>query len=102
VLALARHPNVALKLTGVCSVSHQPFPYEDVWGPVAQLVEAFGVDRSMWGTDWTRAVVALTYDEATRAFRDHMPFSDSDRAAIMGENAGRIYGWDRAASGAAG
>jgi L-fuconolactonase len=100
VVALARFSNVAIKLTGVCSVSHQPFPYEDVWGAVGQLIDAFGVERSMWGTDWTRAVVALTYDEATRAFRDHMPFSDGDRAAIMGANAARIYGWDRAGAGA--
>jgi L-fuconolactonase len=98
VLALAALPNLALKLTGVFSVSHQPFPYEDTWGPIARLIDAFGVDRCMWGTDWTRAVVALTYDEATSAFRDHLPLSDSDRAAIMGDNVARIYGWERAGS----
>jgi L-fuconolactonase len=99
VVGLARYPNLAIKLTGAFSVSHRPFPYEDVWEPIGRLIDAFGVERSMWGTDWTRAVVALTYDEATRAFRDHMPLSDGDRAAVMGETTARIYGWERASSG---
>ena len=93
VLALARHPNVAIKLTGVFSVSHQAFPYEDTWGPIAQLIDAFGVERSMWGTDWTRAVDLLTYEQGVEAFRVTDKLSDSDRETLMGGTLARIYKW---------
>ena len=50
-LALARFPNVAVKVTGMPTLSYQEFPYEDIWSPIRQTIEAFGVDRVMWGSD---------------------------------------------------
>ena len=38
----------------------------------------------MWGTDWTRAVALLTYEQGVEAFRVTDRLSDSDRAALMG------------------
>src|SRR5215471_3182267 len=32
-------------------------------------LDAFGFDRCMWGTDWTRAVGMLTYKQGVEAFR---------------------------------
>jgi len=51
VLALAAHPNVAIKITGACTLSHEPFPYKDIWDPLAHIFDAFTFDRCMWGTD---------------------------------------------------
>jgi predicted TIM-barrel fold metal-dependent hydrolase len=95
VLALARHPNVAIKLTGACTYSRRPFPYDDLWEPIGRVLDAYGIDRCMWGTDWQRATPILSYDEALRAFRDHWPLSDADRAALLGGTAMRLYGWER-------
>jgi L-fuconolactonase len=52
-LALATHDNVAVKVSGACTLSHEPFPYQDIWDPLGRVFEAFGFDRCMWGTDWT-------------------------------------------------
>jgi predicted TIM-barrel fold metal-dependent hydrolase len=49
----------------------------------------------MWGTDWTRTLPFLTYEQATNAFREHWPLSSTERAALMGESALRIYKWNR-------
>ena len=49
----------------------------------------------MWGTDWTRAVALLTYEQGVEAFRVTDRLSDSDRAALMGGHLARIYGWSR-------
>jgi L-fuconolactonase len=68
-LALAAHDNVAVKVSGACTLSHEPFPYKDIWGPVGRVFDAFGFDRCMWGTDWTRAVGMLTYEQGVEAFR---------------------------------
>ena len=67
-LAMAAHDNVAVKISGACTLSHEPFPYKDIWDPLARIFDAFGFDRCMWGTDWTRAVGLLTYEQASRRF----------------------------------
>ncbi len=93
VLALARHDNVAIKITGACTLSQQPFPYADIWPPLARIIEAFGIERCLWGTDWTRAVAFLDYAQGVEAFRLHAGFSDTERAALMGGNLAALYGW---------
>jgi predicted TIM-barrel fold metal-dependent hydrolase len=95
VLALARYSNVALKITGACTYSNRPFPYDDLWEPVGRLIDAFGIERCMWGTDWTRTSNILTYEEGVSAFRDHWPLTASYRAALMGGTATRLYNWAR-------
>jgi L-fuconolactonase len=92
-LALARHENVAAKITGVCTLSHEPFPYRDIWAPLGRIFDAFGLDRCTWGTDWTRAVALLSYEQGVEAFRVTDRLSDGDRAKLMGGTAQRVYGW---------
>lgn len=93
VLELAQFPNVSIKVSGACTLSHEPFPYPDIWDPLEQVFEAFGLDRCMWGTDWTRASEILTYEQGVEAFRVTDRLSDSDRAALMGGTLKTIYGW---------
>jgi predicted TIM-barrel fold metal-dependent hydrolase len=92
-LALAAHDNIAVKISGACTLSHEPFPYKDLWDPLGRIFDAFGFDRCMWGTDWTRAVALLTYQQGVEAFRVTDRLSDSDRAALMGEALRRVYDW---------
>ncbi|MDO9710892.1 amidohydrolase family protein [Paracraurococcus lichenis] len=96
-LALAPHPNVAVKVTGACTLSHRPFPYDDIWDPLGRIFDAFGLERCLWGTDWTRAVALLSYADAVEAFRRTDRLSDSDRAMLMGGAVQRVYGWAPAA-----
>ena len=93
VLALARHHNVAIKITGACTLSHESFPYHDIWNPLGRIFDAFGIERCLWGTDWTRAVALVSYAEGVDAFRLADRFSDAERSALMGGNVERIYGW---------
>jgi predicted TIM-barrel fold metal-dependent hydrolase len=93
VLALAAQPNVAIKISGACTLSHEPFPYPDIWDPLGRIFDAFGLDRCLWGTDWTRAVALLTYEQGVEAFRVADRLSDSDRATLMGGALTRIYKW---------
>ncbi len=93
VLELAAYKNVAIKISGACTLSHEPFPYQDIWDPLRRIFDAFGLDRCLWGTDWTRAVALLTYRQAVDAFRLTDRLSDSDRATLMGGALQRIYNW---------
>ena len=92
-LALAAHDNVAVKISGACTLSHQAFPYRDIWDPLGRIFDAYGFNRCMWGTDWTRAVGLLTYGQGVEAFRVTDRLSDGDRAALMGETLARVYKW---------
>ena len=93
VLELAAYNNVSIKISGACTLSREPFPYNDIWDPLARIFDAFGFDRCLWGTDWTRAVALLTYKQGVEAFRVTDRLSDSDRAALMGGTLQRIYDW---------
>jgi L-fuconolactonase len=93
VLALAAHPNIAIKISGACTLSHEPFPYNDIWDPLGRIFDAFRLGRCMWGTDWTRAVALLTYEQGVEAFRVTDRLSASDRATLMGDSLARIYDW---------
>lgn len=93
VVALAEYDNVAIKITGACTLSHEAFPSRDIWEPLKRIFDAFGIERCLWGTDWTRAVNLVTYAEGVDAFRVTEALSASDRAALMGGNVARIYDW---------
>ncbi len=92
-LDLAGLDNVTVKVSGAGTLSHEAFPYNDIWGPLGRVFDAFGMDRCMWGTDWTRAVAFLTYKQGVDAFRLNERLTDSDKAALMGGTLQRVYGW---------
>ena len=65
VLTLAAQKNVVIKITGACTLSRERYPYDDIWDPVCHMIDAFGIDRCLWGTDWTRAINFLTSSRAS-------------------------------------
>ena len=93
VLALAERDNIVIKISGACTLSAMPYPYPDIWDPLARIFEAFGIDRCLWGTDWTRATELITYQQGVEPFRTTDRLSDSDRAMLMGGALERVYGW---------
>jgi L-fuconolactonase len=92
-LTLAACDNIVVKISGACTLSHEPFPYPDMWDPLFRIFDAFGFNRCMWGTDWTRAVALLTYKQGVDAFLVADRLSDSDRAVLMGATVTRVYNW---------
>jgi hypothetical protein len=83
-LALATHDNVRVKISGACTLSRELYPYNDIWDPVLRIIDAFGIDRCMWGTDWTRTSGMLSYEQGVAAFRNTNRLSDGDKAKLMG------------------
>lgn len=94
-LALAGYPNTRVKISGACTLSREPYPHNDIWDPVLRIIEAFGIDRCMWGTDWTRTSGMLTYAQGVRPFRETARLSDSDRTKLMGGTLEKVYDWSR-------
>ena len=93
VLSLAELDNVAIKISGACTLSNQPFPYADIWESLGKIFSAFGFGRCLWGTDWTRAVELLDYEQGVESFRVTDQLSDSERSELMGGSLAKIYNW---------
>ena len=94
VLALARRSNVVIKVSGACTLSQKPYPYPDIWDPLARVFDAWGFERCLWGTDWTRAFAVVNYEQAVEPFRTTERLSASERAMLMGGACARAYGWE--------
>jgi L-fuconolactonase len=91
--ALAQFNNVAVKLSALHALSARPFPFGDIWPWIHSLLEAFGLERAMWGSDWTRTPTRRGYFEAMAYLRDSAELSAADRRQVMGETARRIFNW---------
>lgn len=91
-LRLARHPNVAVKATGLMGYSSEPYPYKGLHRYIRQAVEAFGPRRVFWGTDLTR--IPCTYRQAITFFTEELSFlSEGDKEWIMGRGVCEWLGW---------
>jgi predicted TIM-barrel fold metal-dependent hydrolase len=93
VLELARRPNAVIKVSGACTLSQKPYPFPDLWDPLARVFDAWGFDRCLWGTDWTRAFAVVNYEQAVEPFLKTSRLSDSERAMLMGGACAKAYGW---------
>jgi predicted TIM-barrel fold metal-dependent hydrolase len=93
VLALAKRPNAVIKVSGACTLSKQPYPFPDIWDPLARIFDAWGFERCLWGTDWTRAFAVVNYENAVKPFIDTKKLSDSERAMLMGGACIKAYRW---------
>jgi predicted TIM-barrel fold metal-dependent hydrolase len=92
VCALARRPNVAVKASGMPSLSKAPYPFPDLHDPIKRLVDAFGPRRTFWGTDLTR--MPCSYYECVHLFTDHLPWlRGEDLAWVMGRGVSEWLGW---------
>ena len=93
ILDLAKRPNAVIKISGACTLSKQPYPFPDIWDPLKRIFDAWGFERCLWGTDWTRAFVVVNYENAVKPFLDTKTLSDSERAMLMGGACAKAYGW---------
>jgi L-fuconolactonase len=93
VLELAKRKNAVIKVSGACTLSREPYPFPDIFDPLARVFDAWGFDRCLWGTDWTRAYAVVNYAQAVEPFLETDRLSDSDRAMLMGGACAKAYRW---------
>jgi len=93
VLELAQRPNAVIKVSGACTLSREPYPFQDIWDPLARVFDAWGLDRCLWGTDWTRAFAVVNYEQAIEPFLKTDRLNDTERAMLMGGACTKAYGW---------
>jgi len=102
-LELARYPNIHVKLCGAPLLSEENYPYADVWPNLERLFAAFGHERVMWGSDYTRPRSAdlprgerprrrgITYAENLNFLLHSDRLTHEQKALVLGGNVRRLF-----------
>jgi predicted TIM-barrel fold metal-dependent hydrolase len=92
VLALARHPNVAVKTSCLPHFASTPYPFASLHPYLRRVYDAFGPQRMFWGTDLSRS--PCSYQQNITMFTEEIPWlSADDKAWIMGRSICDWIGW---------
>lgn len=84
-LALAKYPNVSVKLSAAPLLSSEPYPFRDLNGHIRRLFDAYGPRRCYWGTDITNSFARATYRQRITHFTEELDFlSEEDKDWVMG------------------
>ncbi len=93
VLALAKRPNVAAKVTAMpCYAADKTYPFKSVHPHIKRVFEAFGPKRTFWGTDWSR--LPCSYRQGVTMFTEEMPWlKGQDLEWVMGRGVCEWLDW---------
>ena len=93
VLALAKRPNVAAKVSALpCYVDDKTYPFKSVHPQIRRVFDAFGPKRTFWGTDWSR--LPCSYRQGVTMFTEELPWlKGQDLEWVMGRGACVWLGW---------
>ncbi len=93
--AAAAYPNVAAKISGLNTAADwATWSAADLVEAIGHAIDAFGVERLMFGSDWPVAILAGDYQRVwteTGHALTSLGLSEPERAAILGGTAARIY-----------
>ncbi|TDB65260.1 amidohydrolase family protein [Arundinibacter roseus] len=90
---LASFPNVSCKISGmVTEADWQHWQPSDLTPYLDVVVEAFGTQRLMFGSDWPVCLVAAEYKQVKDSINTYFStFSATEQQAVWGENARKFY-----------
>lgn len=90
--SIARNPNVCIKVSAFYALGSRNPPHHDLTPLIERVVDAFGPERVMWGSDSPYHVQDETYEDSIKVVRDNLDFlSASDRENILCKTAGRVF-----------
>ena len=84
-VALAKYPNVSVKLSSAPTYSLEPYPFRDMSVHLRRCFDAFGPQRCHWGTDMTNSFAKASYRQRITHFTEELSFfSEQDKDWVMG------------------
>lgn len=90
--AVAKHEHVHCKLSGLATEAREDWTTGDLIPVVDHLLQCFGPDRLIWGSDWPVLTLAGTYERWWKAAQElTSTLTETERAGIFGENAKYFY-----------
>ena len=91
---MAKRQNVACKFSGV--VTEVGKEYDNIRRVFDTVLDAFGPERVMWGSDWPVVTAHMEYREwKATVERLVAPLAEHERRSILGATAAKIYGLEK-------
>jgi predicted TIM-barrel fold metal-dependent hydrolase len=92
--ALARYPNVYVKVSALPAFSTEPYPFKNLRDPIRRVIDAFGPRRAFWGSDITRVPKSCSLRQVVTHFTEELDFlSAADLDWIMGRGLAECLRW---------
>ncbi len=90
---LAEHPNVFCKLSGmVTETDNYKWKQSDFTPFLDVILNSFGTDRVMYGSDWPVCLLAADYGSQLNILQNYISnFSEFEQSKIMGGNTSSFY-----------
>jgi len=90
---IAQHENVYCKLSGMATEADwQHWQKEDLKPYIDVVVDAFGVNRILFGSDWPVCLLAADYKKTVDIVKDYFSsFSIDEQSKVFGQNAVEFY-----------
>jgi predicted TIM-barrel fold metal-dependent hydrolase len=94
-IALAKYPNVHVKLTLIQECTSDPYPFRNIQPAIRKLIDAFSPRRSFWGTDLSVLLsrTKTSYRQAVTFLTEEMGYSAGDLEWIMGRGLAECLPW---------
>jgi predicted TIM-barrel fold metal-dependent hydrolase len=91
---LAQQPNIVIKISGLGQGDHR-WTVASLRPWVLTCIEAFGTQRSFFGTNWPVDRLYSSYGDVVNAYAEIIAgFTTSEQRALFADNASRIFGLD--------
>ena len=92
---LARYQNVYIESGGITWLFNAQFyPYPDAIRAIREAADICGFDKLMWGSDYPRTMVEITYKMSYDFVVKSDQLTDDEKACFLGGNAQKFYGFD--------
>jgi predicted TIM-barrel fold metal-dependent hydrolase len=94
-VALAKYPNVSIKMSNLVNASLEPYPFRDLNDHLKRVFDAYGPQRCYWGTDLTNtSFTRVTWRQRITHFTEELKFlSESDKDWVMGRSIREKLKW---------
>jgi L-fuconolactonase len=90
---IASYKNVMCKLSGMVTEASHQIQTSEIGPYVSHVINVFGPHSVMFGSDWPVCLLKASYQDVVGLLLSTLPehLTESDKAAIFGENAIRFY-----------
>jgi predicted TIM-barrel fold metal-dependent hydrolase len=93
-IRLARHEHVRIESGGITWLFNDEFyPFAGAVWAIREAAELVGMDKLMWGSDYPRTIVAITYRMSYDFIVRSNLLREEDKALFLGKNAEAFYGF---------
>lgn len=92
-IRLSTFSNLYIKISGWPVASQEEWPYSDVGRWIKPLIQNFGVENLMWGTDFPFIVQQCGYQQGLKLLTEHVSdINEKEIEWLLGKTSEKVFG----------